>query len=49
MFDSVKTLFDVIKGIGIGESEISLSILSEINAGTDSYPGLLQHLKGQFI
>jgi hypothetical protein len=48
-FDSVKALFDVIKGIGIGKSEISLSILSEIDAGTDPYPGLLQNLKSQFI
>jgi hypothetical protein len=49
MFDSVKALFDVIEGIGIGKSQISFSLLSEINAGTDSYAGLLQHLKGQFI
>ena len=49
LFDPIQPLLYVLKGIGIGKSEIPFGIFAEIDPRRDPDPSLFKDLKGEIV
>ncbi len=46
---TIRALFDILEGIGIGKAEVTLGIRTKIDAGRHAYLRLLQNVEGKSI